>query len=276
MPPFPQPRRARAFCRPHASPKGRSGIRAARNLVICRVRNYNVGNREMAAVALAAVAAAVTAAAGIPDADSTHVSVPVLTAGGDLEYLFEDDLIIAGWVEYGGSPTPDVLLNIRVSDPDRAQVSETFVTSDSNGEFEYAFGLPEGSMPGDYSVTVTSMCWEQHRQICTHRTAQATVSVPGTGADPGVHIPEWVKTLAGFWVDGQIDDDDFVRAVGFLIRSGVIVIGDSGETNHGGSGAVPDWIRTSAGYWVSGDVSDDEFVAGIEWLVGRGIISAGI
>lgn len=166
-------------------------------------------------------------------------------------------------------------LNIRVSDPDRTQVSETFVTSDSNGEFEYAFGLPEGSMPGDYSVTVTSMCWEQHRQICTHRTAQATVSVPGAGAGPGVHIPEWVKTLAGFWVDGQIDDDDFVRAVGFLIRSGVIVIGDPGVTDLGGSEAVPDWIRTSAGYWVSGYVSDDEFAAGLEWLVGSDIIPAG-
>ena len=255
-------------------PLGRSRIRAARNLVICRVRNYNVGNHEMAAVALAAVAA-VTAAAGIQDAHSTHVSVPVLTADGDLEYLFADDLIIAGWVEYGGSPTPDVLLNIRVSDPDHTQVSEIFVTSDSNGEFEYAFGLPEGSMPGDYSVTVTSMCWEQHRQICAHRTAQATVSVLGVGAGSGVHIPEWVKTLAGFWVDGQIDDDGFVQAVGFLIRSGVIVVGDPGGTDLGGSGAVPDWIKTSAGYWVSGDVSDDAFAAGIGWLVGSGIIPVG-
>ena len=256
------------------STRGRSGIRAARNLVICRVRNYSVGNCKMAAVALAAVAA-VTAAAGIQDAHSTHVSVPVLTAGGDLEYLFADNLIIAGWIEYGGSPTPDVLLNIRVLNPDRAQVSETFVTSDFNGEFEYAFGLPEGSMPGDYLVTVTSMCWEQHRQICTHRTAQATVSVPEAGACPGVHIPEWVKTLAGFWVDGQIGDNDFVQAVGFLIRSGVIVIGDPGGTDPDGSGAVPDWIRTSTGYWVSGDVSDDEFAAGIEWFVGNGIIPAG-
>jgi len=227
----------------------------------------------MAAVALAA--AAVTAAAGIQDAHSTHVSVPVLTASGDLEYFFADDLIIAGWVEYDGSPTPNVLLNIRVSDPDRTQVSETFVTSDFNGEFEYAFGLPEGSMLGDYSVTVTSMCWDQHRQICTHRIAQATVSVSGAGASSDVHIPEWVKMVAGFWVDGQIDDDDFVRAVGFLIRSGVIVIGDPGWTDTGGSGAVPDWIRTSAGYWVSGDVSDDEFAAGIKWLVSSGIIPAG-
>ena len=81
--------------------------------------------------------------------------------------------------------------------------------------------------------------------------------------------------VAGFWVDGQIDDDGFVRAVGFLIRSGVIVVGDPGGTDLGGSGAVPDWIRTSAGYWVSGDVSDDEFAAGIGWLVGRGIIPAG-
>ena len=234
----------------------------------------------MAAMALAAVAAvgAVTAAAGILDAHSTHVSVPVLTSGGDRGYHFADDLIIVGWVEYGGDPTPDVLLSIKVSDPDHTQISETFVISDSSGGFEYAFGLPEGSMTGDYTVTFTSMCWEQHRQICTHRTAQATVSVSGGGggggSGPGVHIPGWVKTVAGFWVDGEIDDDGFVRAVGFLVRDGVIVItGDPGGADPDASGAaVPDWIRTSAGYWVSGDVSDEEFAAGIKWLVDSSIM----
>ena len=61
----------------------------------------------------------VTAAmAAAQDADSTHISVPVLDTGEELEYSFGDDLIIGGWVEYGGKATSDVLLNIKLLDPD--------------------------------------------------------------------------------------------------------------------------------------------------------------
>lgn len=35
-------------------------------------------------------------------------------------------------------------------------------------------------------------------------------------------IPKWIKTNAGWWSDGQISDDDFMRGIEYLIESGII------------------------------------------------------
>ena len=37
-------------------------------------------------------------------------------------------------------------------------------------------------------------------------------------------IPAWVKGVAGFWVDGNITDAEFVEAIEFLIDSGIIQV----------------------------------------------------
>ena len=37
-------------------------------------------------------------------------------------------------------------------------------------------------------------------------------------------IPEWVKTNAGWWSDGQIDDKTFATGIEFLIKIGLIVV----------------------------------------------------
>ena len=31
-------------------------------------------------------------------------------------------------------------------------------------------------------------------------------------------IPEWIKTTAGWWSQGQISDEDFVRGLQFLLN----------------------------------------------------------
>ena len=41
---------------------------------------------------------------------------------------------------------------------------------------------------------------------------------PSTGAK----IPDWVKNNAGWWADGQIDDNSFVNGIKYLIESGII------------------------------------------------------
>lgn len=35
-------------------------------------------------------------------------------------------------------------------------------------------------------------------------------------------IPKWIKNNAGWWSDGQISDDDFVRGIEYLIENGII------------------------------------------------------
>ena len=37
-------------------------------------------------------------------------------------------------------------------------------------------------------------------------------------------IPSWIKTTAGFWVDGQIGDSEFLSALQFLVKDGILVI----------------------------------------------------
>jgi len=37
-------------------------------------------------------------------------------------------------------------------------------------------------------------------------------------------IPDWIKTNAGWWADGQIDDNSFVLGIQFLIKEGMMRI----------------------------------------------------
>lgn len=213
---------------------------------------------------------AAVAMLGTQDAYSTHISMPVITTGERSEYSFDQDLIIAGWVKYDGNATPDVLLNIKVLDPTGSLISENFLTSDSAGKFEFLFELQENSLEGSYLVDITSMCWEVHRQICTHKNTQVTVNVEGPNAD--IHIPQWLKTVAKFWVNDQIDDSGFIQVVEFLIQKGLISIPYMEESPAREPPAMPDWIKTNAGFWVAGHISDGEFADGIKWLVDNGII----
>ena len=40
----------------------------------------------------------------------------------------------------------------------------------------------------------------------------------------GAEIPAWIKSNAGWWADGQIDDGSFVEGMQFLIREGFMSI----------------------------------------------------
>ena len=63
-------------------------------------------------------------------------------------------------------------------------------------------------------------------------------------AQSELNIPNWIKTTAGFWVDGAISDQEFVAALQFLINDGIITVPDStgGSTSvESGSIELPDY-----------------------------------
>ena len=37
-------------------------------------------------------------------------------------------------------------------------------------------------------------------------------------------IPDWIKSNAGWWADGKIDDNSFVQGIQFLIKEGLMKI----------------------------------------------------
>jgi len=48
-----------------------------------------------------------------------------------------------------------------------------------------------------------------------------------TSGQAETSIPDWIKNNAGWWADGQIDDDTFIQGIQFLIKAGIIVVSDN-------------------------------------------------
>jgi len=53
-------------------------------------------------------------------------------------------------------------------------------------------------------------------------TPEAIDSIPAGKTD--ISIPEWTKKNAGWWADGLISDDDYVKGIEWMIKNGIIKI----------------------------------------------------
>jgi hypothetical protein len=84
-------------------------------------------------------------------------------------------------------------------------------------------------------------------------------------------IPMWVKNNAGWWSEQQIDDQDFVAGIQYMINHGIITIPSTETVNS--ETTIPHWIKNNAGWWASHQISDDDFVKAMEWLVTNGVIT---
>jgi hypothetical protein len=84
-------------------------------------------------------------------------------------------------------------------------------------------------------------------------------------------IPVWIKKNAGWWADGTIGDDDFVKGVQYMIQSGLMKIPQDNSASSS-SHQIPVWIKKNAGWWADGTIGDDDFVKGVQYLVASGII----
>jgi len=112
-----------------------------------------------------------------------------------------------------------------------------------------------------------------------HVTCTATDSAGNTGSrsfmitinSSGPVITDWVKYVADFWCNDEIEDLGFIGAIEYLIENGIIKV----EATSSGSESfksIPDWIKNNACWWAEGLIGDDDFVKGNEYLVKEGII----
>lgn len=188
----------------------------------------------------------------------------------NLQYFLGDEFLVTGWVEYDGKPTSDVLLSVRVVDPYNKTIIDDFVTSDYNGEFKQIIQIPYQGARGIYTVDVMSMCWQEHRQICTHKNAQTQFSVIENSIQ--AIFPSWIKTLTGFWVTDKVDDATFFQVIEYLAKNQIIIIPNTNTNEVETVTDIPSWIKTNAEFWIQGKISDNEFALGLEWLVKNGVI----
>ena len=87
-----------------------------------------------------------------------------------------------------------------------------------------------------------------------------------------VSVPTWIKNNAGWWAEGQIDDNSFVQGIQFMIKENIISIPNLPESSSETADSVPAWVKNNAGWWAEGQIDDKSFVQGIEYLVKVGII----
>jgi hypothetical protein len=85
-------------------------------------------------------------------------------------------------------------------------------------------------------------------------------------------IPPWIKNNAGWWADGQIDDNSFVQGIQFLIKEKIMEIPPGTQNSDSASNEIPPWIKNNAGWWADGQIDDNSFVQGIQWLITNGIM----
>ena len=86
-----------------------------------------------------------------------------------------------------------------------------------------------------------------------------------------IHIPDWIKKNAGWWVDGTISSTDFLKGIEYLIQQEIISIPHT-EKQHS-IDKIPNWVKQNAALWYEGKIDDKTFAAGIQYLISIGIIS---
>ena len=87
----------------------------------------------------------------------------------------------------------------------------------------------------------------------------------------GVLIPDWVKSIAGFWNAGDINDESFLEAISYLIENNILVVPPT-EAGADTGATVPEWVKNTAGWWAEGQIDDEAFVNALQYLIQQGLV----
>ncbi len=96
--------------------------------------------------------------------------------------------------------------------------------------------------------------------------------IPTPDVKPPTAIPEWIKNNAGWWANGDIDDNSFVQGIQYLIKEEIMNIPPTTQGTNSGGNEIPEWIKNNAGWWANGDIDDNSFVLGLQFLIKEGIM----
>ena len=214
----------------------------------------------------------------IPNAFASHdsdkqwgtisIDKPILelpyTSAGDSRYV---KIKIFGTVE---EPRSSAFVNMIITEPD-GKIYPVKIRASSQGNYENFILICCNSV-GTYSVSAE---WRgYHIGTVTFDVIQKPKSqpTPTPTAEPVTAIPDWIKTHAGWWAGGQINDSAYLLGIQYLIKEGIMVIPPAETSESSGSQEVPEWIKNSAGWWAGGQIDDITYVSGIQYLVKVGII----
>jgi hypothetical protein len=107
-------------------------------------------------------------------------------------------------------------------------------------------------------------------QIPSPTSTPVTQTVVSTSTTTS--IPSWVKNNANYWSNGDIDDNDFIKGIQYMIQQKIISIPPTTQGNSS-QNTIPSWVKSDAKFWAQGEITDNDFIQAIQFLVQQGIIN---
>lgn len=181
-------------------------------------------------------------------------------------YTEGDNVIISGIVNNTYQITP---VTIQIFDNNRnlTYLDKTNVLSDHSFVYELKASSSIFKTGGDYKIkalygfpsTITDV-------NLSFNDSQYQDTLSKTQ-----HIQHWIKNNAKLWKNNEINDNEFISGIQFLIKKGYMVIPVS-ETSKINPGIVPLWIKNTLTGWSDGTSSDDEFISSMSYLASHRVI----
>lgn len=133
------------------------------------------------------------------------------------------------------------------------------------GDFNTRIIIRDDWKPGTYEVSATYDKKDLGKVSFTVDDLESSESE--------ITIPQWIKANAGWWASNQIDDNDFVKGIEYLIKQEILKVPQTTqEESETESQQIPSWLRKNAGWWSEGLLSNEEFVKGIQYLIQKNIM----
>ena len=87
--------------------------------------------------------------------------------------------------------------------------------------------------------------------------------------DSTVSLPGWIKSNAGWWINGQTTNQLLFDAFEYMQNKGLI---GTYEFSNFSQSHVPYWLVDIVTWWVDEKISDEEFLKTVDYLLKQGII----
>ena len=133
--------------------------------------------------------------------------------------------------------------------------------------------IPEDWEAGSYDVI-----WAKYGEGPVFDVVTA-VAIPAltsgtTPPEEEIVIPSWIKSNAGWWDAGLIDNRNYVTGLQWLITNGIMTIPPT-EQGTGSDDVIPSWVKNNARWWADGSIDDRNYVTGLQWLISNGVMTIG-
>ena len=103
-----------------------------------------------------------------------------------------------------------------------------------------------------------------------------SIFIPNSSAQEDTQIPDWIKSVAGWWANDEISENEFLNGIEYLINNNVISMGFvpcyAPQIQSYSTSGIPSWIKNNADWWSENLISDIDFTNGIEYLIEHRII----